>query len=120
MLRGLSAPPNFMQTFVTHPEVVPDFVEDGLADLFAETSRGESHPQMGLPVDGDLVRHSSEVVVAAVGQHYSLVEPEEVAVSLDLVGSGPLFHNDVKVVDAFDHPLGQFGEDLVYDFFKLN
>lgn len=120
MLRGLSAPPDFVQAFVAHTEVMADFVKDGLADLFAETGLGEPHPKVGLPVDGDLVGHRPEVVIATVGQHDAFVEPKEVAVFFDLIRARPFFYNHVEVVDALDHPLGQFGEDLVYDFFKLS
>lgn len=119
MLRGLLAPADLVEAFITDAEVVADFVKDRLADLFAETFGGEPHPEVRLAVDGDLVRHGSEVVLATVGQHHTFIETKEVPVLFDLIGTGTFLDDDVKIVDAFHHPFGQLGKDLVYDCLEL-
>ncbi len=120
VLRGLSAPADLMEALVAQAEVVADLVEDRLADLLAEPGGGEPHAEVGLAVDGDLVRHGCEVVLATVGQHHALVEAEEIAVLSDLVGARALLDDDMQVVDTIDNPLRELGEHLVDNLFKLD
>ncbi len=66
-------PTDLVQTLITHAEVVADLMKDCLADLLPQPGGGELHRHVWLPIDGDLVGHCSEVMVAAVGQHDTLV-----------------------------------------------
>ena len=108
-----------MEALVAHPEVMSDFVKDGFADLLAESTGGEAHPEMRLSENCDLVRHCTEVMLTAVREHHALVEPEKVAVMSPLGRSRPLFDHDPQVVDLIDHPLGKLGEDVVDDLFEF-
>ena len=105
-LSGFSAPADFVQAFVAHAEMVSDLMEDGLADLLAETGGGEAHPKVRLAVDSDLVRHGTEVVIAPIGEHDPFIETQQIAVLSDLIRSRSFLDHDVQVVDSFHDPLG--------------
>ncbi len=109
-----SIPTEFVESFVVDAEMVSDLVENSDADLVGEFRIAEAKFHVGLVEDRDLIRRIPEVVDASFGQGDTLVDAEETISFGILVRCWPFLNDNDEIVDAFDDPLGEFGEDYIY------
>ncbi len=111
---SLSIPAEFVESFVVDAEMVSDLVEDGDADLAVEFLIAEAEFHVGLVEDRDLIRRIPEVVDTSLSQGDTLVDAEETVSFWILVGCWPFLDDNDEIVNAFDDPFGEFGEDCIY------
>lgn len=94
-----------MEAFIADAEVVGHLVEHRLADLSRQTVRPAGVAEVFLAEDADPIRGGREVMHAAVLEHYTLIEPEQMSTVLGLRWSWPILNHDMEIVDLVDHPL---------------
>src|SRR5690349_11681228 len=105
----LSGPPQLVQTFLIHPYVVPELVQNSHPDLADEICEVRGVPAQGEPEHRDAVGQDP-AVVASLRERYALVQAQQVRPPRSLVLDED---DDVGEAEAVREAVESLGDQLL-------
>jgi hypothetical protein len=99
-----STPAKFMKPGVIEPEMMPDLVEYGCANLDAELFIRETKLNVRIVEHRDAVRSNPKIVAASVGERHPFVQTED-PFAIGILGDrGAALHNHCDVLHLLSNP----------------